>query len=112
MDKEQTYQGPWLGNNARRTDAHPAVQVLDASIPVQYTILVNQTATHAIPAALNAANTALLRAATGRADANISVVNYPLPTLTHEAAIQVSQAAGGCSPNSSGRQLQISDAVI
>lgn len=59
-----------------------------------YTILLNQTAIHGVPAALNAANTALLRAFTGNANASMRVTNYPLPTVSNEDAVKVSQMSG------------------
>lgn len=61
---------------------------------VAYTILVNQTAIHGVPAALNAANTALLRAFTGNANASMQVTNHPLPTVASEDAVKVSQMSG------------------
>lgn len=61
---------------------------------VAYTILLNQTAIHGVPAAINAANTALLRAFTGNATASMRVTNYPLPTVSNEDAVKVSQMSG------------------
>ena len=48
--------------------------------PVSYTVLLNQTAIHGLPAALNAANTALLRAFTGNRNASITLVRAVLLT--------------------------------
>lgn len=59
-----------------------------------YTVLLNQTAIHGVPAALNAANTALLRAFTGNANASMRVTNHPLPTVASEDAVKVSQMSG------------------
>jgi hypothetical protein len=61
---------------------------------VAYTILLNQTAIHGVPAAINAANTALLRAFTGNGNASMRVTNYPLPTVSNEDAVKVSQMSG------------------
>ena len=70
------------------------VQILSPEQPVTYTVLVNQTATHAVPAALNSVHNALLRALTGDPQATIAVTNHPMPTLSHEAAIEVSRETG------------------
>ena len=59
-----------------------------------YTILFNTTATHGLPAAINQASSALLRAITGNPGAGISVRNHPMPTLQQEAAVQFSKEAG------------------
>ena len=61
---------------------------------VAYTLLLNQTAIHGVPAAINAANSALLRAFTGNANASMRVTNYPLPTVSDEDAVKVSQMSG------------------
>ncbi|KAK9828547.1 hypothetical protein WJX72_000707 [[Myrmecia] bisecta] len=70
------------------------MQQLDQPSAAIFTLLVNQTAIHGLPAALNSASSALLRMITGRPDAGISVVNHPLPTLKNELAVQVSQSSG------------------
>ena len=62
--------------------------------PVQYTVLVNQTAIHGVPTALNAVNQALLRAWTGAPDASIRLVNNPLPMVLGEDALVVNQMSG------------------
>ncbi len=61
---------------------------------MEYTVLLNQTAIHGVPAALNAANTALLRAFTGDVNASIRAVNHPLPTVRNEDAVKVEQMSG------------------
>lgn len=61
---------------------------------VAYTVLLNQTAIHGVPAALNAANSALLRAWTGRGSASIRLDNHPLPTLSNEDTVRVNQMSG------------------
>ena len=70
------------------------MQILGPEQPVIYTLLVNQTAMHALPAAINSMSSALLRAVTGDKDARLSVTNYPLPTLSHERSIEVSRQTG------------------
>jgi len=65
-----------------------------AAGPVQYTVLVNQTAIHGVPTALNAVNQALLRAWTGAPDASIRLVNNPLPMVLGEDALVVNQMSG------------------
>lgn len=62
--------------------------------PVHYTILVNQTAIHGVPTALNAVNQALLRAFTGHESASIKLVNHPLPMVLGEQALVVNQMSG------------------
>lgn len=57
-------------------------------------MLLNQTAIHGVPAALNAVNTALLRAFTGDVNASIRAVNHPLPTVRNEDAVKVEQMSG------------------
>lgn len=69
-----------------------------AAGPVHYTILVNQTAIHGVPTALNAANQALLRAFTGQPSAGIKVANYPLPMVLGEEALAVNQMSGPLPP--------------
>ena len=59
-----------------------------------YTVLFNTTATHGLPAAINAASSALLRTVTGNPAAGISVRNHPMPTLQNEAAVRFSKVAG------------------
>lgn len=59
-----------------------------------YTVLFNTTATHGLPAALNEASSALLRAVTGNPAAGISVRSHPMPTLQNEAAVKFSKVAG------------------
>ena len=61
---------------------------------VSYTILFNTTATHGLPAAINQASNALLRAVTGNPGASIAVRNHPMPTLQNEAAVKFSKVAG------------------
>ena len=79
-------------------DASADVQVAGrlAAGHVAYTLLLNQTAIHGVPAAINAANSALLRAFTGNANASMRVTNYPLPMVSDEDAVKVSQMSGKC----------------
>ena len=70
------------------------VQIVDISNALSFTILVNQTAFHAISEILRSVSSALLKSATGNMDATISVTNYPLPTLSHEVTIEVSRESG------------------
>ena len=70
------------------------LQVLSQDGRASYTILFNTTATHGLPAAINQASSALLRAITGNPGAGISVRNHPMPTLQQEAAVQFSKEAG------------------
>ena len=61
---------------------------------LDYTVLINQTAIHSLPAVLNQVNSALLRAVTGDPDSSISLTRHPLPTLPLERTVQVSQESG------------------
>ena len=72
--------------------------------PVHYTLLVNQTAIHGVPTALNAANQALLRAFTGQKSAAIKLVNHPLPMVLGEQALAVNQMSGQSSCHSPTNQ--------
>lgn len=67
---------------------------MDLNQSVDYTILVNQTAIHAMPAIINSVSSALLRTALGQHDANLPITNHPLPTLSHEVSIEVSREIG------------------
>ena len=58
---------------------------------LDYTVLINQTAIHSLPAVINGVNSALLRAATG---GSITLTRHPLPVLQNEKAQQVSQETG------------------
>jgi hypothetical protein len=57
-------------------------------------VLTNQTAIHGVPAAINAASTALLRTLTANASAAIGVSSHPLPTLPQEVSVRVGQMSG------------------
>lgn len=74
-----------------------ALQVLSPNSAASFTVLVNQTATHAVPTVLNSLSSALLRAVTEDPAARLTVTNHPLPTLTTEQAISVSRDTGGTS---------------
>lgn len=74
------------------------LQILTRGQAVSYTVLVNQTATHAVPAVLNSVGAALLRAVVGDTGAQLPVNNHPLPTLSGEAAIAVSRETGAPPP--------------
>ena len=69
-------------------------QIVDLESALAYTVLVNQTAIHAMPEIIRSTSSALLKAATGQKDASISVTNHPLPTLSHEVSIEVSRETG------------------
>ncbi len=72
-----------------------SVQVLAQGGSVSYTLMFNTTATHGLPAALNAASNALLRSIQGpEYQGNIRVANHPMPTLQNEAAVKFSKVAG------------------
>ena len=62
---------------------------------LDYTLLINQTAIHSLPAVINAVNTALLRATTGDPQRTISLTRHPLPLLQNERKQQVAQETGG-----------------
>lgn len=69
------------------------LQVLRNDTLLDYTVLINQTAIHSLPAVLNGVNSALLRAATG-GGGSITLTRHPLPVLPNERAQQVSQETG------------------
>ena len=58
---------------------------------LDYTLLINQTAIHSLPAVISGMNSALLRGATG---GSITLTRHPLPVLPNERAQQVSQETG------------------
>lgn len=64
---------------------------------LDYTVLINQTAIHSLPAVINGVNSALLRAGTG-GRGSITLTRHPLPVLPNERAQQVSQEAGMSMP--------------
>lgn len=72
---------------------HYILQVLVAGGSVSYTVMFNTTATHGLPAALNAASNALLHSIQGP-QSSIGVANHPMPTLQNEAAVKFSKVAG------------------
>ena len=61
---------------------------------LDYTVLINQTAIHSVPAVINGVNSALLRAATGNPAAGIALTRHPLPVLQNERRQQVTQETG------------------
>jgi len=69
------------------------LQVLRNDTLLDYTLLINQTAIHSLPAVINGVNSALLRAATG-GRGSITLTRHPLPVLPNERAQQVSQETG------------------
>lgn len=84
-------------------------QVLAAGGSVSYTVMFNTTATHGLPAALNAASNALLRSIRSpSSEKSISVANHPMPTLHDEAAVKFSKVAGAASDALSTRQTSAS----
>lgn len=62
-------------------------QIVDIDQALNFTVLVNQSASHAIPAVLNSISSALLRSADKHADVRLSVTNHPLPILPNEAKV-------------------------
>ena len=56
--------------------------------------MVNQTALHGLPGAINSMNSALLRAITGNTAGAIVTTSHPLPTLPDELSVKVSQLSG------------------
>lgn len=71
-----------------------ALQVLGSDALLDYTVLINQTAIHSLPAVINGVNSALLRAALGGQRGSITLTRHPLPVLPNERAQQVSQETG------------------
>lgn len=71
-------------------------QALAAGGGVAYTVMFNTTAIHGLPAALNAASSALLRSLAGAEGgaASIGVRNHPMPTLPGEPAVEISRDTG------------------
>lgn len=69
-------------------------QVMTGDALLDYTLLINQTAIHSLPAVINAVNTALLRATTGDPQRTISLTRHPLPLLQYERKQQVAQETG------------------
>ena len=55
------------------------LQVLLEGGTVKYTLMVNTSGLHTLPAALREANSALLRGVQGAVSASIDVVNHPFP---------------------------------
>ena len=70
------------------------LQVLTNDSLLDYTVLINQTAIHSLPAVINQVNSALLRAATGDSSRGISLTRHPLPVLQSEKRQQVTQETG------------------
>ncbi len=64
---------------------------------LEYTVMINQTAIHSLPAVINSVNSALLRATTGNPDLTISLTRHPLPLLQNERKQQVAQETGALS---------------
>ena len=62
-------------------------QIVDIDQALNFTVLVNQSAAHAIPAVLNSISSALLGSADKHADVRLSVTNHPLPILQNEAKV-------------------------
>ena len=69
------------------------MQVVADASPFVATIMANQTAVHAIPAAINRLTETLL-ASVGAADAHVRVVNSPMPVVPGEQGVQLQEAAG------------------
>jgi hypothetical protein len=64
------------------------------SVAFRYAVLVNQTAVHALPAALNQAHSALLRLVTGDPGAGIDATLHPLPAAAGDVDARVSELSG------------------
>ena len=52
------------------------LQVLDNGSLLDYTVLINQTAIHSLPAVINQVNSALLRAVTGDSSRRIALTRH------------------------------------
>ena len=63
-------------------------------VAFRYAVLVNQTAVHALPAALNQAHSALLRLVTGDPGAGIDATLHPLPAAAGDIDARVSELSG------------------
>lgn len=72
------------------------LQALSEVGPFVATLMTNQTAIHALPAAINALTNALLSTLTG-GEASVAVTSSPMPNLPGEQAVQLSMLAGACS---------------
>ena len=70
-----------------------AVQILAASSPLVATLMANQTAVHAIPAAINRLTEALLEAL-GAPETHVHVVNQPMPEVPGEQSVKLQETAG------------------
>ena len=79
---------------SHRSGLPTLLQVLGNDSLLDYTVLINQTAIHSLPAVINGVNSALLRAALGGKGGSITLTRHPLPVLPNERAQQVSQETG------------------
>ena len=70
------------------------LQLFTGNASLAYTLMVNQTALHGLPGAINSMNSALLRAITGNIAGAIITTSHPLPTLPDEVSVKVSQLSG------------------
>ncbi|GAB4821282.1 hypothetical protein N2152v2_008328 [Parachlorella kessleri] len=61
---------------------------------IKYTLLVNQTAVHGLPAVTNQVHSALLRWVTGDPGAAIHATNYPLPVIHGEQSMRINEQSG------------------
>ena len=75
-----------------RSQASAVQTVADAS-PFVATIMANQTAVHAVPAAINRLTETLL-ASVGAADARVHLVSSPMPEVPGEQSVKIQETAG------------------
>ena len=70
-----------------------AMQILAGAGPFVATLMANQTAVHAIPAAINRLTEALL-GSVGAEGAHVRVVNNPMPEVPGELSVMIQETAG------------------
>ena len=69
------------------------MQILEGAGPFVATLMANQTAVHAIPAAINRLTEALL-GTVGAQDIHVRVVNNPMPEVPGELSVKIQETAG------------------
>lgn len=82
------------GGSGRSSLLTLLLQLFNGNATLAYTLMVNQTALHGLPGAINSMNSALLRAITGNIAGAIITTSHPLPTLPDEVSVKVSQLSG------------------
>lgn len=85
----RAYDGIWLETLPDLAAGAAAA----SSTPIRFTALVNQTAVHALPAAISQLHSALLRRLTGDPAAAIATTSWPLPLVAGEVEARASQAS-------------------